>query len=150
MHEKQQWRWILFHLLHEILREVFIRDLRVHSMTSCYLIWAWVAESMENLGKTQIEQSRKIVKTRETYLDCMDETVQWDWLQYRWFGKEWYFVTKIALTYYEKKIVLVIKIFFLKFEIEGQEFSKFLKTLEQFIQTVQWKLRTTFGNRMLF
>ena len=88
MHEKQQWRWILFHLLHEILREVFIRDLRVHSMTSCYLIWAWVAESMENLGKTQIEQSRKIVKTRETYLDCMDETVQRDWLQYRWFGKE--------------------------------------------------------------
>ena len=62
-------------------------DLEVCS-TCCYLIWAWAAESMENLGKTQIEQSRKIVKTRETYLNCMDETVLWDWLQYRWFGKE--------------------------------------------------------------
>ena len=70
--------FFFIYYVHEIQREVFIRDLRVHSMTSCYLIWAWVAESMENLGKTQIEQSRKIVKTRETYLDCMDETVQWD------------------------------------------------------------------------
>ena len=38
--------------------------------------------------------------------------------------------------------------FFLKFEAEGREFAKFLRSLEQFIQTV--KVRTIFGNRMLF
>jgi hypothetical protein len=36
----------------------------------------------------------------------------------------------------------------LKFEAEGQEFAKFLKSLEQFIQTV--KGQNNFGNRMLF
>ena len=41
-----------------------------------------------------------------------------------------YFVTKIVLTYCEKKIVLV------KFEAEGREFSKILRSLEQFIQTL--------------
>ena len=33
----------------------------------------------------------------------------------------------------------------LKFEAEGPEFSKILRSLEQFIQTVK-----NFGNRMLF
>ena len=33
----------------------------------------------------------------------------------------------------------------LKFEAEGQEFANFLRSLEQFIQTVK-----NFGNRMLF
>ena len=37
----------------------------------------------------------------------------------------------------------------LKFEAEGWEFAKFLRLLEQFIQTVQ-KVRKIFGNRMLF
>ena len=44
-----------------------------------------------------------------------------------------------------QKIVLVIK---LKFEAEGQEFAQFLRSLEQFIQTVT--VRTIFDNRMLF
>ena len=35
----------------------------------------------------------------------------------------------------------------LKLEAEGREFAKFLRSLEQFIQTVK---RTIFGNRMLF
>ena len=35
----------------------------------------------------------------------------------------------------------------LKFEAEGGEFAKFLRSLEQF---KQWKVRTIFGNRMLF
>ena len=48
--------------------------------------------------------------------------------------QNWYFVTKIVLTYCEKKV--------LKFEAEGREFAKFLRSLEQFIQI--------FGNRMLF
>ena len=48
--------------------------------------------------------------------------------------QEWYFVTKIVLIYCEKKIVLVIENNFL-FEAEGQEFSIFLRSLEQFIQT---------------
>ena len=38
--------------------------------------------------------------------------------------------------------------FFLKFEAEGPEFAKVLRSLEQFIQTV--KVRTIFGNRIIF
>ena len=37
---------------------------------------------------------------------------------------------------------------FLKFEAEGREFAKFLRSLEQFIQTV--KVSTIFGNRNAF
>ena len=36
-----------------------------------------------------------------------------------------------------EKIVLVIEKKLLKFEAEGQEFAKFLRSLEQFIQTVK-------------
>ena len=36
----------------------------------------------------------------------------------------------------------------LKFEAEGREFGTFLRSLEQFIQTV--KGQNKFGNRMLF
>ena len=43
------------------------------------------------------------------------------------------FVTKIVLTYCEK-IVLVIENFF---EVEGQEFAKILRSLEQFVQTLK-------------
>ena len=46
----------------------------------------------------------------------------------------WYFVSKSVLTYCEKKNVIVIGNFF---EAEGQEFAKFLRSLEQFIQTVK-------------
>ena len=48
----------------------------------------------------------------------------------------WYFVTKIVLTYCEKKCSSV-KEKKLKFEAEGREFSKILRSLEQFIQTVK-------------
>ena len=49
---------------------------------------------------------------------------------------QWYFVTKIVLTYCEKtcsgdREKLLI------FEAEGQEFAKFLRSLEQSIQTVK-------------
>ena len=43
-------------------------------------------------------------------------------------GNKWYFVIKIVLTYCENKIVLVIK----------KNFKKFLRSLEQFIQTVHY------------
>ena len=43
--------------------------------------------------------------------------------------KHWYFVTQIVLTYSEKKL--------LKFEGEGREFAKCLRSEEQFIQTVK-------------
>jgi hypothetical protein len=36
----------------------------------------------------------------------------------------------------------------LKFEAEGRDFAKILRSLEQFIQTV--KGQNNFGNRMLF
>jgi hypothetical protein len=44
-------------------------------------------------------------------------------------GVKWYFVTKIVLTYCEKKL--------LNFEAESREFAKFLRSLEQFIQTAK-------------
>ena len=50
-----------------------------------------------------------------------------------WFSQHWYFVTKIVLTYCEKKLSSDREKL-LKFEAEGQEF---LRSLEQFIQTVK-------------
>ena len=44
-----------------------------------------------------------------------------------------------------EKIVLVIEKY-LKFEAEGQEFAKYLRSLEQFIQTV--KGQNNFGNKI--
>ena len=55
--------------------------------------------------------------------------------------KKWYFVTKIVLTYCDREKLL-------KFEAEGREFAKFLRSLEQFIQVV--KGQNIFGNRILF
>ena len=49
----------------------------------------------------------------------------------------WYFVTKIVLTYCEKKKCSSDREKLLKFEAEGREFAKFLRSLEQFIQTVK-------------
>ena len=48
----------------------------------------------------------------------------------------WYFVTKIFLTYCEKKC-FGDREKLLKFEAERQEFAKVLRSLEQFIQTVK-------------
>ena len=50
--------------------------------------------------------------------------------------KKWYFVTKIALTYCEKKCSSDREKL-LKFEAKSREFSKFLRSLEQFIQIVK-------------
>ena len=49
---------------------------------------------------------------------------------------QWYFVTKIVLTHCEKKLFYWSRKL-LKFEAEGQEFAKFLRSLEQFIQAVK-------------
>ena len=51
--------------------------------------------------------------------------------------KHWYFVAKIVLTYCEKKKCSRDQEKLLKFEAEGQEFAKFLRSLGQFIQTVK-------------
>ena len=48
-----------------------------------------------------------------------------------------YFVTKIVLTYCEKKKCSYDQEKLLKFEAEGREFTKFLRSLEQFIRTVK-------------
>ena len=53
------------------------------------------------------------------------------------FSGEWYFVTKMVLTYCEKKLFYSYLEKLLKFEAEGREFAKFLRSLEQFIQTVK-------------
>ena len=51
----------------------------------------------------------------------------------------WYFVAKIVLTYNEKKNSTDRETL-LKFEAEDQEFARFLRLLEQFIQTVKGHL----------
>ena len=54
---------------------------------------------------------------------------------------DWYFVAKIVLTYCEKKIATYSdQEKLLKFEAEGQEFTIFLSSLEQFIQTVKGRI----------
>ena len=50
--------------------------------------------------------------------------------------RKWYFVTKSVLTYCEKNCSSDLEKL-LKFEAEGREFAKFLRSLEQFIQTVK-------------
>ena len=51
-------------------------------------------------------------------------------------SKNWYFVTKIVLTYCEKNWSSDREKC-LKYEAEGQEFAKVLRSLEQFVQTVK-------------
>ena len=50
--------------------------------------------------------------------------------------EKWYFVTKIVLTYCEKKNS-TDREKLLKFEAEGREFAKILRSLGQFIRTVK-------------
>ena len=50
--------------------------------------------------------------------------------------EKWYFATKIVLTYCEKNCSSNQEKL-LKLEAEGREFAKFLRSLEQFIQTVK-------------
>ena len=50
--------------------------------------------------------------------------------------EKWYFVTKIVLTYCEKNCSSDREKLW-KFEAEGREFAKFLRSLEQFIQAVK-------------
>ena len=49
---------------------------------------------------------------------------------------QWYFFTKIVLTYCEKKCSSDREKL-VKFEAESREFSKMFRSLEQFIQTVK-------------
>ena len=49
---------------------------------------------------------------------------------------KWYFVSKIVLTYCEKNCSSDREKL-LKFMAEGREFATFLRSLEQFIQTVK-------------
>ena len=50
---------------------------------------------------------------------------------------QWYFVTKIVLTYCEKKKCSSDPEKLLKFVAEGREFAKILRSLEQFVRTVK-------------
>ena len=50
--------------------------------------------------------------------------------------KKCYFVSKIVLTYCEKNCSSD-RVKLMKYEAEGQEFAKFLKSLEQFIQKMK-------------
>ena len=49
-----------------------------------------------------------------------------------YFKLKWYFVIKIVLTYYDKNCSSDREKL-LKFEAEGQEFAKFLRSLGQFV-----------------
>ena len=60
--------------------------------------------------------------------------------------RKWNFVTKIVLTYCQKNCSSDQEEI-LKFEAEGREFAKILRSLEQFIQTMKgqnnfWKQNT--------
>ena len=59
----------------------------------------------------------------------------------------WYF-TKIVLTYCEKKIVLVMEKNFWNSRLEAENLQNFWDHLNNLFK--QWKVRTIFGNRMLF
>ena len=61
--------------------------------------------------------------------------------------EKWYFVTKIVLTYCEKKLSCDREKL-LKFEAEYQEFANILRSLEQFIQTV--KVQIILGKQNAF
>ena len=50
---------------------------------------------------------------------------------------KWYFVSKIVLTYCEKKNYSSDQEKLLKFEAKDREFAKVLRSEEQFIQTVR-------------
>ena len=54
----------------------------------------------------------------------------------KWLKAKWYFVTKIVLTYWEKNCSCDREIL-LKFDAEGREVAKCLRSLEQCIQTVK-------------
>ena len=61
--------------------------------------------------------------------------------------EKWYFVTKIVLTYFEKKCSCEWEKL-LKFEAKSQEFAKILRSLNNLFK--QWKVRIIFGNRIFF
>ena len=56
--------------------------------------------------------------------------------------------TKIVLTYCEKKIVLVIEKIFWNSRLKAENLQKFWDLWNNLFK--QWKVRTIFGNRMLF
>ena len=59
-----------------------------------------------------------------------------------------YFVSKIVLTYFEKKKCSSHREKLLKFEADGRDVAKFLRSVEQLIQTVEGQ--NNFRNRILF
>ena len=59
-----------------------------------------------------------------------------------------YFVTKIVLTYCEKKIVPVIEKNFWNSRLKAENLQNFWDHWNNLFK--QWKFRTIFGNRMLF
>ena len=60
----------------------------------------------------------------------------------------WYYVTKIVLTYCEKKCSNDREKL-LKFEGEGREFSKFLRSVKQFIPTLKGQNNFWYQNAFL-
>ena len=62
--------------------------------------------------------------------------------------QKWYFVTKIVLTFCEKKNCSSDWEKLLKFEAEGWEFAKFWDHLNNLFK--QWQVRTNSGNRKRF
>ena len=71
-------------------------------------------------------QENSALSDRSRFLNSFEESEQW------------YFVSEIVLTTCEKN-VLVIEKKLLKFQAEGREFAKSLRSIEQFIRTVTMK-----------
>ena len=79
-------------------------------------------------SKVRFRWKMRHLKSDEVAIRSMPSTV----LYFQMRKNGMYFVTKIVLTYCEKKLFQ-----FLKFEAEGREFATFQRSLDQFIQTVK-------------
>ena len=90
-------------------------------------LWTMSWTNWPEFGEVQLTVHVPNILHQKEYLLCFENS--FDWLC-------------------EKKLFLVIKRKISKFEAEGQEFLKILRSLQQFIQTVKWQ--NDFSNRILF
>ena len=129
----------VFHTV-DIFDEIMLGKLKKPKPLSSLFTWIWTLELCINL---QERISKEFLHLWKSQLFCIP--YEW-WRVLKKFVWKRYFVTKIVLTYCENCSSDWEKL--LKFEAEGQEFAKNLRSLEQFIGTV--KGQTKFRNRMFF
>ena len=103
----------------------FIRNFCYSFDTLPGLIWNIVALVVASISDSLLFKPRYLTREKQHLTSCTQHSIY-----------KWYFVTKIVLTYCEKKISCDRENL-LKFKAEGQEYAKVMRSLEQFIQTVK-------------